>query len=123
MAQTPESMQHMLSAWNETDLDQIRKHIDKALSDDVIFADPKNFIEGKDSFERMVKEFRAEYPKAVCALASGMDSHNNRYRYNWSIFVGNELLLPGFDVVTLNDEGLVERVDGFFGPLPPLENT
>ena len=27
------------------------------------------------------------------------------------------MTLRGFDVTTLNDDGLIERIDGFFGPL------
>jgi hypothetical protein len=53
---------------------------------------------------------------------SGIDSHNNRYRYTWEIYVGEMLIVKGFDVAQVNENSLVERIDGFFGDFPPLEN-
>ena len=122
MKQIPEAFTDMLAAWNERDLTQIRTHIDKSIEDNVVFADPTNFIHGKDAFEEMIKNFRVKYPESVCVRTSGMDSHNNRYRYSWKITVGETLIVAGFDVAQLNENGLVERIDGFFGDLPPLEN-
>ena len=120
MTQYPEALDHMLAAWNERDLDRIRGHLEQALSPDVEFADPANFVRGIDAFEQMVREFRSQTPNARCERASGLDSHHGRYRYAWNVFDGDHLAVPGFDVTTVDEQGLVERVDGFFGPLPPL---
>jgi hypothetical protein len=117
----PRSFIFMLAAWNETDPDKIRKHLDRSLADNVIFADPENYVEGKDAFEQMVKDFRTKTPNARCERTSGIDSHHDRFRYEWAVLDGDKLLVPGFDVVQVNENGLVERIDGFFGPFPPLE--
>ncbi len=122
MKQNTNVLMEMLAAWNERDLNQIRTHIDQSIAENVVFADPTNFIHGRDAFEEMIKEFRLENPKAILRPTSGVDSHNNRYRYSWGNYVGGTLTVKGFDVVTLNENGLVERVDGFFGDLPPLES-
>ncbi len=123
MVQIPEAFNFMLAAWNETDIKQIRVHLDKSLAENVVFVDPSNFVEGKDAFEQMIVRFRSSYPDGRCVRTSGIDSHHNRYRYSWSVFAGEKLLVPGIDFVQLNADGLVERVDGFFGPLPPLETA
>lgn len=75
---------------------------------------------GREAFEKMVREFRAKFPGAVCSRASGVDTHHNLYyRYNWEIHRGGELMLPGFDAAEINNEGQVCRIEGFFfGPLP-----
>jgi hypothetical protein len=50
-----------------------------------------------------------------------MDQHHNRVRYSWEIHKGKRLLLVGLDIVTLADTGLIQRIDGFFGPLASIE--
>ena len=119
MSDLPESMNHYLAMWNELDPDRIRLHLDKAVSEDMIFADPRNFHVGRDELEHNVLVFRRRFPDAVLGIASGVDEQHSRYRYEWEIHRSGELLIQGFDVTTINDAGLIERVDGFFGPLPP----
>ena len=121
MKQIPEVFADMLAAWNERDLSRVRAHIDKSIAENFVFADPTNFIHGREAFEEMIKRFRQKYPESVVKRTSGMDSHNRRYRYSWEIYVGETLIVKGFDFVQLNENGLVERVDGFFGDLPRLE--
>jgi len=120
MAEHPEALDHMLAAWNERDLDRVRGHLDRALADDVEFCDPQNHVRGIDAFEKMVREFRTSLPEAVCARASGLDAHHHLFRYDWTVSVGDEVLVPGFDVTAVDENGRVTRVDGFFGPLPPI---
>jgi hypothetical protein len=120
MEDHPRTLDDMLAAWNERDPDKVRGHLDRALAPDVVFCDPANYVVGIDAFEAMVRKFRADLPEAVCARTSGLDGHHGRYRYDWSVSVDGKVLVPGADVTTLNEGGRVERVDGFFGPLPPL---
>lgn len=120
MRRMPEAMEHYWAMWNELDLDLVRGHLDRAVSDDFLFADPINFHRGRDALEANVREFRAERPEAGFTLASRIDSHNRRYRYEWNLVENGEVIVRGFDVTTLNEEGLIERIDGFFGPLRPL---
>jgi hypothetical protein len=89
MNKMPEAMEHYWAMWNEFDL------------------------------EANVREFRAERPAAGFIVASLLDSHNQRYRYEWNLVEDDKVTLRGFDVTTLDDEGLIERIDGFFGPLRP----
>ena len=122
MKQNTNAYMNTLAVWNERDLNQIRTHIDETIAENVVFADPTNFIHGRDGFEKMVKEFRLKHPESIIKRTSGIDSHNDRSRYSWGIYVGETLVFKGIDFVQLDENGLVERVDGFFGDLPPLEN-
>lgn len=122
MSTYPESFDHMMAAWNERDPSKVRGHLDKALSPNVHFVDPANDVQGIDAFEAMVHEFRAKVlPNGVCSRASGVDGHHGLYRYNWAIHNEGELAMPGFDVVMVDDQQRVEKVYGFFGPLPDKE--
>lgn len=118
MADIPQCFIDMLAAWNEKDPSKVRGHLDKALADDVVFVDPKYWVEGIDAFEKMVAEFHAEYAVSTCEHISGLDHHHNRYRYEWRVSVNGVPAVTGMDVVELNDAGKVARVDGFFGPFP-----
>ena len=120
MSEAPKALDHMLTAWNERNPDAIRSHLDAALAEGVIFIDPTHSTVGRDEFETMVRDFRAQFPDAVCSRSSGIDGHHNLYRYTWEIHRDGELMVPGFDVAELDDRGQVCRVEGFFGPLPPL---
>ncbi len=115
----PRSFDHMLAAWNEHDMGKVRSHLDQALSPDVRFIDPSIETHGIDEFEKHVRGFRSRLPDARCVRASGVDSHHHLHRYAWEIYRGDELILSGFDVVEVDEAGLVLRVEGFFGPLPP----
>ena len=112
-----EAMQHYLRMWNETDPDRIREHLNLAVAEGCLWVDPLNNHVGRDALEANVREFRMNFPDAELALGSNVDSHNGRHRYEWVIVSGGELILRGFDVMTIDDAGLIERVDGFFGTL------
>ncbi len=116
-ADLPDSMQHYFLMWNERDPKTIRGHLNRAVSKDCVWVDPLHNHVGRDALEANVVQFRAEFPDADLAIGSNVDAHNNRCRYEWVITTGDKLMLRGFDVATLDDDGLIERVDGFFGTL------
>ncbi|MFT5063321.1 MAG: hypothetical protein ACI91G_000688 [Gammaproteobacteria bacterium] len=120
-SQIPESLKHYLLMWNELNPDDIRGHLDRAVSDDCLWVDPQHSHIGRDALEENVRGFHSKYGSAELSLASNVDGHNSRYRYEWEITLNGQILIHGFDVATLNSDGQIERVDGFFGRLKPLE--
>ena len=117
----PESFDHMLAAWNERDPAKVRGHLDKALAPDVEFIDPSVETHGIDEFEANVHEVKASLPGASYSRTSGVDSHHRLHRYSWQISRDGEVLLRGFDVTEVDEQGRVTRVLGFFGPLPDAD--
>lgn len=116
-ADAPPVLVTYMQMWNERDPEQIRGHLDAAVSDDCLWVDPQHQHTGRDALEENVRDFRATFPNADLGVGSNIDSHNGRHRYEWVIVSDGALLIRGFDVVTVNDAGLIERVDGFFGTL------
>ncbi|MGI9578110.1 MAG: nuclear transport factor 2 family protein [Microthrixaceae bacterium] len=114
----PESFDHMLAAWNESDPAKVRAHLDLALSPEVEFIDPSIETHGIDQFEANVHEVHKRLPGAAYSRISGVDSHHRLHRYAWRIARDGEVVLDGFDVAEADDDGMVLRVLGFFGPLP-----
>ena len=74
MADIPESLDHMLAAWNEMEPARVRGHLDRALSPDVRFFDPSIDVTGIDGFEANVHEVRSRLPGATYSRTSGVDS-------------------------------------------------
>lgn len=121
MSDHPESLDHMLAAWNERDPDAVRGHLERGLSPEVVFIDPSIVTRGLDEFEANVHEVQARLPGAEYRRASGVDHHHDVVRYAWEIWRDGQRVLPGFDVTELDADGRVLRVLGFFGPLPESE--
>lgn len=119
MSDHPESFDHMLAAWNESDSTKVRGHLERACAPDVHFVDPAHDVTGIDAFEAMVHQVHGENPGAVYSRASAVDSHHGLHRYHWAIHKDGQLVLPGFDVTETDEQGRVTRVLGFFGPLDP----
>lgn len=103
--------------WNERDLELVRSHLDRAVSEDVEFCDPLEHHVGRDALERNVRTFRSRYREARFEVVSDVDSHHNRVRYRWDFSIRGRIFVEGLDIATVSDAGLIERVDGFFGPL------
>ncbi len=121
MSDIPESFFHYLAAWNEADTARVRAHLEKSVSSEVLFVDPANTTRGIDELEAMIVRAREERPTATYLRISGVDGHNRRYRYRWEAHIDGKLAVPGMDVTTVDEEGRIVQIDGFFGDLPPLE--
>lgn len=117
MAEIPESLEHMLAAWNEPEPSRVRGHLDQALATDVRFVDPSIDVTGIDGFEENVHEVKRRLPGATYSRTSGVDSQHGFHRYEWAIHRDDELVLTGFDVTQTDETGRVVLVIGFFGPL------
>lgn len=118
MPSYPESFDHMLAAWNESDSTKVCSHLAKALAPDVRFVDPTIDVTGIDGFEANVHAVHEKNPGCVYSRASGVDSQHGFHRYHWAIHnADGALMLSGFDVVETNEVGLVSLVIGFFGDL------
>ena len=113
----PAALWHYWKMWNEPDPEQIRGHLDLAVSEDVLWADPLHSHIGRDALEANARELRTTKPEYLFVIASELDVHHDRYRYEWHMKRKHRVLMRGLDIATVNDHGLISRVDGFFGPL------
>lgn len=118
MSDYPETLDHMLAAWNEPDANLVRGHLEKALSPNIRFVDPSIDVTGIDGFEQNVHEVKSKIPGAVYSRTSGVDSQHGFHRYHWAIHQNGQLLLSGFDVTQTDDDNRVCCVIGFFGDIP-----
>ncbi|MEL7043317.1 MAG: hypothetical protein AAGL90_17495 [Pseudomonadota bacterium] len=115
-----ENLDRMCGVWNTEDADEQVALTKASMEHNVHFVDPKYNIIGHDPFLAMVKATQAQVPGAVYARASKVDFQNNFCRFHWSIHLDGKLVLAGFDVVEVTDQGKILKVIGFFGELEPF---
>lgn len=109
------------TAWNEPELNQVRSHLEVAVTTDVEWNDPRDSFVGINELEDAVRRLRTSKPEYVFTIVSEIDSHHGRLRYRWDMARNGRTLMEGLDIVTLHpDSGLIERVDGFFGHPTPI---
>lgn len=113
-----QAFEHYWQMWNSPDLDQAARLLELAVTDDVEFCDPAEHYVGKQALMENVRALRDRFPTAHFELRSGFDHHHNRYRYRWDMIVKGRTIIEGMDVTTVSDDGLLQRIDGFFGPIP-----
>ena len=116
----PAALVSYWNMWNEPNLDMIRTHLEAAVAADVEWADPLHHHHGRDALEANVRELRSNKPEYQFVIASEIEEHHNRLRYEWHMGRKNRVLIRGLDIVTLDDAGLIARVDGFFGDVPAI---
>jgi len=119
VTEPPVSFNRYLDAWNERDPDRIAGHLAGAVTADVVFADPANHTTGPGELEAMIRTARADLPTAEYLLTSGVDGgHDRRYRYLWAVKIDGEIAVRGMDCTTVDADGRISRIDGFFGDFP-----
>jgi len=119
----PEVLAAYWTAWNEIDLERIAAHLDRAVTVDVEWNDPRDSFVGIGELEQAVRRLRTSKPEYAFVIASEIDHQHGRLRYRWDMIRGERILMEGLDVVTLDPaSGLISRVDGFFGHLTPITN-
>ncbi|CAN5565325.1 hypothetical protein BH24ACT5_BH24ACT5_24450 [soil metagenome] len=117
----PASLVSYWSAWNKQSLDDVRTHLESAVTDNVEWNDPRDSFVGIDELEQAVRRLRTSKPDYAFAIASEIDHHHERLRYRWDMFRGDRTLMEGLDIVTLDpSSGRIARVDGFFGHPTPI---
>ncbi len=116
----PESLSAYWGAWNEPDSAAVPRHLDRAVTDDVEWSDPREAFRGKGELIRSVLQLRSTKPSYSFVIASEIDHHHGRLRYRWDMLSRGRVLMEGLDVVTLAPSGLIIRVDGFFGDPTPI---
>ena len=108
-------------AWNATNLDERRRLLEAALTEDCELVEPRGRFAGRDAVLDRITGFADRFPGARVDLTTAVDEHNGFARYGWRIVDrdGKELL-EGIDVVERSPDGRLRKVLMFFGPLDPV---
>ena len=119
-----------IEAWSTSDDMKRRELLDRSLADDATYTDPMYEVRGKEEIANLIgRSLSGEAYDEVGAgaripISSGVDQHHEMLRFSW-VLIGpqKELLLEGMDFVELAGDGRLKRINGFFGPFPPIPES
>jgi hypothetical protein len=115
---TQEVVQAYMEAWNETDEGKRRVLLDKAWADNGTYTDPMQHAEGRDELIGLISQFQQQMPGASIVMASLIDEHHDRLRFQWRM-EGGPQAMEGIDIGKTAADGRLESIVGFFGAAPP----
>lgn len=118
-----QSTQHIvdsyLATWNATDSQERSRLLDEHWSREVTYVDPLADVSGRDALGALVAGTQEQFPDFVFALVGEADAHHDQLRFRWGLGpAGSEPVVIGFDVVVLDEEGLIQDVRGFLDLVP-----
>lgn len=119
MASTKEMVQAYMDAWNEKDEGKRRALLGKAWADDGRYTDPMSDAPGRDALVTLIAQFHQQMPGASITATSGIDEHHGRLRFAWRMVAPDGSTgMEGIDIGQLAEDGRIQSITGFFGPLP-----
>ena len=105
-------------AWNTPDVDERRRLLEAALTDDCEMVEPRGHFAGREAIIERINGFSERFPGARVDITTNVDEHNGFARYGWRIVAQDgALLLGGIDFVERGPDGRLRKVVMFFGPL------
>ena len=109
------------ASWNEPDDARRTALLEQAFADDGVYHDPTAKAEGRAALVAHIAGFRAMFPGRSIETTSGVDVTDVGLRFAWEMRNGDAVELEGMDFVELAPDGRIQKIAGFFGPLPPLD--
>ncbi|GAB3633272.1 nuclear transport factor 2 family protein [Microbacterium shaanxiense] len=108
-----------LDTWNAPTTAATEELLERHWSVDATYVDPLAEVSGRESIGAVIAAVHEQFPGFVFSLVSGPDAHHSQTRFQWGLGpAGEEPLIIGFDVVTVDDEGRIRTVVGFLDRVP-----
>lgn len=83
------------------------------------YTDPNTHVRGIDALVAHIGHVLARRPGSRVFRSSAVDAHHGWVRFAWrAVRADGSPVSEGLDVAQLADDGKLERIVGFFGPLP-----
>lgn len=109
------------TAWTDQSDQKRLEILNQCVTTDINYVDPMADVTGISNLSKHINNVIVEQPGAFVVRLSKVDSHHNLARFSWHMMLANGSALPtGLDVVHFNDEGKLDKILGFFGPLISL---
>jgi hypothetical protein len=108
-----------VAMWNATDPTVRRTLVDDLCAAEVRYTDPLADVAGRDQLDGLIAAVQQQFPGFTFVLSGGVDAHHGQARFGWDLGPsGAPAPVAGFDVITVDDAGQVNRVLGFLDRVP-----
>ncbi|HEX4017998.1 MAG TPA: nuclear transport factor 2 family protein [Frankiaceae bacterium] len=108
-----------LAMWNAADPDERNALVAELCAENVRYTDPLVDVTGRDALAAAIGAVQDQFPGFGFTLLGGVDAHHAQARFSWEL--GPSAVpapVAGFDVVTVDADGSVNRVLGFLDRVP-----
>ena len=107
-----------LEAYAEADPVRRKELIGRVWAADGRLVDPPIEGAGHDGIGDVAAALQSQFPGHTFQRTSGIDAHHGFARYEWTMLAPDgTTVLTGLDIAEVADDGTLQRVVGFFGPL------
>ena len=114
-APTPDPITAYADAWSATDDAERAALLEVAWVPGAVYSDPLDHVEGRDALSRHIAATQVALAGGRVAVTSTPVRHHDNAFFRWAITgAGGTVVLTGFDVVQLDDDGRIARLTGFF---------
>jgi hypothetical protein len=111
-----------IATWNETDAKRRRDLIAKTWTGDGSYVDAHRSGTGHENISAMIQGVQDHLPGYRLRLASAVDAHNDRVRFQWEAGGTPEapLHFVGTDFGVIANDGRLRSITGFLDEAPGL---
>lgn len=113
-----------LAVWNETDAGRRRALVNATFAPGCRYVDPLTDVRGAEALDAAIAAAQQQlgtlFPGEALRPVGAADAHHDVVRFRWGVGQGDgaEPAVIGFDVLVLDEQGLVSSVAGFFDRFP-----
>lgn len=112
-------IERYLACWNETDATARRTSLAENWAEDASYTDPLVAVNGLDELDATIAAVQTQFPGFVFTPVGVLDAHHDVARFGWGLGpAGDEPMVIGFDVVTVDERGRFRSVIGFLDRVP-----
>ena len=106
--------------WNEADPSMRDDLLASLWARNATYTDPSVHAANATELLAHIAAVRARRPGASVVRTSAVDAHHGIARFAWKVVLADGTELPeGIDIAVISSEGSrIERIIGFFGPVP-----
>lgn len=103
-----------MAAWNETEADARRRHLEAAWEESGSYSDPLSQAASRAELEAQIAGFQNENPEATFSIQGNIDHHHGALRFFWTLHYPNGIQQPGMDYGEVSPQGRLAKITGFF---------
>lgn len=106
-------------AWNVAGDGERRALLEQSWAEDGAYTDPRTDLAGRAALFAHISKVHAGRPGTRILMTSGLDVHHVVLRFTWKLVnAQGAAVADGIDFGELAADGRLQRIIGFFGPLP-----